>query len=721
MKIRLSPTVLGAAYALLFSLLPSPLLAPLHAQPTIQPALVWPVKAGNPTVIEKPEKWSVMMHAVALSPDGQTLASGGAAWPTGNTGNITRGVILLCDAHTGAQKAELRGHDALVRKVTFSPDGKFLASQSEDGALFIWDVAARSLLHRLNKGNKTPIQENVLNPPRLLIGAWTPDSKTLATFETTFDFSVKPPSYTYTIKLFEANNGQLLRSFAPLSGYPQESAWTEDGKNLLFDHMILRDGSNIGSEIITVDGISGQILRRIQFAKYGKMNSPVVSISPGARYAVLNQLDSKPAPDGEPSESESIALWDLKNNQAIWTQPALQGTFRNATFSRDGKTLVAGTAEGEIVLYDAATGTVRQTLPTGGCNSITGLSISPDARRIVQLNTSSLSTYLWNLDAPLSVPRFTSQTILRESFLRSLRWSGDDIHLISLHRYNEKDPRVGREIHLLAWNATTGKMNTRYIAEKLPTGNAALSPDGTRLALKLYALPREKVPKVEGIGLYNLQTGQPLRVLAERDFSGMVWSPDGKTLAVNLHNDTVALWDTETSTKQRTLQTEARVMAWSPDGSDLAIGSTDGGVQIFDAQSGQEKQVWQLQGSVNKLAFAPDGKTLAVGITEMVAPKRYTTSLQLLDVQTGQQKRRFATQPTLRGLYWTANGNAIAAASTPSEPQAANGQLRLWDATTGEERLVLNDPCGIEDFVFSPDGTRVATYNGSRVRVWELK
>ena len=72
--------------------------------------------------------------AVAYSPDGRMLATGGTA------GSVYLYDTETWDAETAERITQHKEHPVTVTTLRFSPDGKTLVSKSSDGTLYLWRV-----------------------------------------------------------------------------------------------------------------------------------------------------------------------------------------------------------------------------------------------------------------------------------------------------------------------------------------------------------------------------------------------------------------------------------------------------------------------------------------------------------------------------------------------------------------------------------------------------
>lgn len=82
------------------------------------------------------------MRAVAFSPDGTRLATGG-----GDPSVQGHGSARVFDTATGAELARL-DHDGPVAAVAFSPDGALIATGSMDGSARVWCTGPDQLIEQ---------------------------------------------------------------------------------------------------------------------------------------------------------------------------------------------------------------------------------------------------------------------------------------------------------------------------------------------------------------------------------------------------------------------------------------------------------------------------------------------------------------------------------------------------------------------------------------------
>ena len=195
---------------------------------------------------------------------------------------------------------------------------------------------------------------------------------------------------------------------------------------------------------------------------------------------------------------------------------------------------------------------------------------------------------------------------------------------------------------------------------------------------------------------------------ANQAVSVIVYSPDGKYVAVGGNGGTLSLWDRRTGRAagpRMRFAYPVSGVAFSRDSRVMFTATTQ--VQRFDVATQRRiGKPFAIGDAISGMAVSSGGDTVAV-ITD--------PGVTLWDVASGRQLGTEINTGvgSLNSLAFSPDGRILAVAGQ-------DGAIRLWDVVSREQigsPLVVNQN-GVGGLAFSPDGSMLAADNGNAVRLW---
>jgi hypothetical protein len=179
---------------------------------------------------------------VAFSPDGKTLAS------SSEEGNES--ALRLWDVNTGRPIRSFEQRNTWVTSVAFSPDGKTIATGSHEQVVKLWDVETGSIIHSF-PGHRNTIHSVAFSPDGKTLASgssdhkvklWDVKSRKLIRSLDGQSFNVVAFSpdgktlaaggYDRTVKLWDVSDGSLIHSFEGQNYEVHSMAFSPDGKTI---------------------------------------------------------------------------------------------------------------------------------------------------------------------------------------------------------------------------------------------------------------------------------------------------------------------------------------------------------------------------------------------------------------------------------------------------------------------------------------------------------
>jgi WD40 repeat protein len=149
-------------------------------------------------------------------------------------------------------------------------------------------------------------------------------------------------------------------------------------------------------------------------------------------------------------------------------------------------------------------------------------------------------------------------------------------------------------------------------------------------------------------------------------------------------------------------QVTHRDASWSPDGNRIATGSAGGSIDIWDFPSGKlhRSMLFEQKSFVGDVEWSPDGRKLVTGPMGPVT--------RVWDVESGKE---LLTLPALGwSVSWSPDGQYILATSGYDDQGAKDTTVRIWEADTGKNILVIDGHSQqVTTGDWSPDMSRIVT------------
>ena len=585
----------------------------------------------------------------------------------------------------------LEGHSDIITGVSFSPNGKLIASASKDKTVKIWRRNGK-LVSTLEGHEK-----------RLTSVAFNQNSKILAS-----------SAWDGTVRLWHID-GSLIREINGNQGRVYKVIFSPDGQELISagENGLIRIWNPQGQLLMTLSGHVGRI-NGISLSHDGewlasagqdktvriwqRSTGKLVRILTG-HHNEVNDVVFSPQGDllASASDDNTVKIWQRlpKTTTTYQLTKTLrgEGAWKSVRFSTDGKVIGASSANKEIKLWNRD-GSRKLTLQ-GHSDVVTQINFSPDGLSLASASNDK-TVKLWHL----------------KSLSRTILWG---------HRDKVKDVDFSADGNLLAsgsddrtvkiWTRDGNLLNTLW-GHQDKVESVSISPEGNRIA----SASRDKTIKIWSLDgrLLNTLEGHNNWVV------DVAWSQDGQRLASAGRDRSIKIWGSNGQLLQTLTGHRDRVnsLVFQPDGKLLASSSDDKTVKLWHPDEQGLFYTYPLKtltghnGWVLDVQFSPDG--------QLIASTSYDNTVKLWQSDGNE--------------YKTLQGHTDSVASLAFHPLSPQGDflatatwdnhLKLWRADDTLLQNLKGHKDNITSISWSPDGKAIATSSEDKTIIiwnWDLE
>jgi WD40 repeat protein/serine/threonine protein kinase len=609
-------------------------------------------------------------------PDGVSVLTGRA-----------NGTVARCDLGTGEPTHTFIDRAGLGYAMAWSADGA-RAAVSGEKSLAVWDTATGQELLRFDEPAKALSRNFVaMSADGKRVGALGSDRKARI-----WELGVSQPILTLPVQqaqgfglYFSPDASRLLVTRADFG---------DNGWERIFEVLSLPSGEVLGKDKV-----------RDPLSVHAAAFSP-----DGAHFAL--------------GTDEGLQVWAVDEWRMLHEFPARFGHPDTVAFSPDGSLLAAGTVDGDVGLWDIATGE-GTFLRKAHTETVRAVTFSHHGQWLATVSFDRTAK-LWQAPGlrPLRTFRGHDKSLFAVAFspddglLATGAFDGNT-KLWDLRAEVEFAPAERMIYHpgrgwlvgamqgqVVLWDAHTGHRVRAFEGHNPPIKVLAFDAPGTRLATVCNEPAASGTADVARV--WNAETGELLLTMPDLPAGVSAVAFGGGALALHAGTN-LSLRDAATGAELWNVP-KAAGFIFSPNGERLAVssaeatGSNECTITVFDLAAKTPAATHQVATNwLASLAFSPDGNRLFIG-AQTGTGSDTKGPVYTWDIAAD------ASGPTLEGHQ----GQVTCMAFSPDGALLATGSkdstFIVWDAATGTRNVAMTGhSADILDLAFSPDGKRLVT------------